>query len=432
MKLSQFTLLIVVFAVSTGLSSIHPNSLSSSPRGHALAGEMEKSPLANLPSEPRSHVAKLQALGDDAWMMLDTPEGDPAWGRARGRAWGGRALVLVPELRGAFFYGEGVHAFVKPDGHMMDDLWFYDINANRWIAIYPGTNTETFSAQVKRGDLKLDGNGQLIDKNGNLVPVHPLIHAWDFLTYDSQSRKFTFLAGRGFGRFFIGNEAKMDEGLKLLETQLATKSPPPMSPWFYDIASGKFERYPVNMATPDVGNYANFQFVKSRNQYFYGGYNGVAYFDPVARKWTVAKDSGPRPRGYDHGGAYDAKRNRIYMSAGVSDPTGAFLAYDLNLEAWTKPNQSGAPRGLSTNDASIFYDVKNDVVTVFQYLEKKIYTYVPGADTWSHREFPASVLASIAYPAFSAFYDPELNVAFVYAATDSMDNGVMWAYRFKK
>jgi hypothetical protein len=432
MKLSPFTLPVLALAICIGQFSHLPNWFSSAPNVDAIAGAREKGPLANLPSESRSHIAKLQALSDDAWMMLDTPEGDPAWGRARGRAWGGRALVSVPELRGAFFYGEGVHGFVKPDGHIMDDLWFYDINANRWIAVYPGTDTMSFSDQVKKGELKLDSNGQLIDKNGNLVAVHTLIHAWDFLTYDSQSRKFAFIAGRGLGRYYIGGEAKLDEGLKILEAQRAAKSAPPMSPWFYDVVSGKFERYPVNRSTPDVGGFANFQFVVHRNQYFYGGSGGVAYFDAGSRTWTIAKDKGPRPTGYDHGGTYDLKRNRIYMSAGGSDPTGPFYMYDLTSETWSKPNQIGAPPGFRTNEASIFYDVKNDVVTVLQYAEKKIYTYVPSSDTWSHREFPVNVLASAPYPAFNAFYDPELNVAFVYVATDSTDNGVMWAYRYKK
>ena len=36
------------------------------------------------------------------------------------------------------------------------------------------------------------------------------------------------------------------------------------------------------------------------------------------------------------------------------------------------------------------------------------------------------------YPSFNAFFDPELNAYFVHAATDSEDNGLMWAYRYKR
>ncbi len=411
-----------------------PNKPLPAPSKQAIdASSSRRGPLANLPSDPGAHIEKIRSLGNDSWVNLGAPQGDPKWGRARGRAWGGRALVLAPELRGAFYLGEGVHAFVKPDGHIMDDLWFYDINAHRWIAVYPGTDTATFSDRVKNGELKIDGNGQLVDKNTRPVAVHTLGHAWNFLTYDSDSRKFAFLAERGFGRFFMGNEAMMDEGLKILETQLAGKPSPPMSPWFYDTVSGEFERYPVTTPRPDVGGFPNFQYVKRRKQFFYGGAQGVAFFDSAARKWIKIKDIGPRPIGYDHGGAYDEKRDRIYMGAGKEDPTGPFHIYDLEHNTWRKPNQVGAPvKGFRTNDASIFYDVKNDVVNVFQYREKKIYTYSPDADIWSSREFPAVVFSAPTYPSFSAFYDTALNVAFLYAASDSTDNGVMWAYRYKK
>jgi hypothetical protein len=388
-------------------------------------------PLAGLPSAAGPNVATIAALGDNAWVKLPAPQGDPMFGRARGRSWGGRAFVLAPELRGAFYYGEGVHAFVKPDGHTMDDLWFYDMNAHRWIAVYPGTHAATFTQKVKDDQLKIDANNQLADANGYPVPVHTLIHAWDFLTYDPITQKFAFLAGDGLGRYFLGNESLMDEGLKLLDAQRAGKASPPMSPWFYDTVAGHFERYPVANAAPTVGSFGNFQFVKSRGQYFHGGSSGVAYFDPVTKTWTSVNDQGPRPPGYDHGGVYDEERDRIYMGAGASDPTGTFYVYDLKTERWSKPAASGSPpSGIGTNNASIFYDVKNDVVTIFQYAEKKIYTYVPTTGTWSNQVFPATVLSSVGGPSFNAFYDPTLNAYFCYVAGDSEDNGVMWAYRY--
>ena len=33
----------------------------------------------------------------------------------------------APDLGGGFLFGEGVHGYTKPDGHYMDDLWFYDV-----------------------------------------------------------------------------------------------------------------------------------------------------------------------------------------------------------------------------------------------------------------------------------------------------------------
>ena len=108
-------------------------------------------PLKHLPSKPGAHIAKVKALKDDTWLNLGTPTPDPKWGKARCSAWGANALVFAPDLRGAFVYGEGVHAFVKPDGYGMDDLWFYDINAHTWICLHPGVNTKNFTQQITVG-----------------------------------------------------------------------------------------------------------------------------------------------------------------------------------------------------------------------------------------------------------------------------------------
>ena len=45
--------------------------------------------------------------------------------------------ALGSRVRGAFLFGEGIHGYTKPDGHYMDDLWFYDIQGHRWICCYP-------------------------------------------------------------------------------------------------------------------------------------------------------------------------------------------------------------------------------------------------------------------------------------------------------
>jgi hypothetical protein len=387
-------------------------------------------PLEGLPSAPGPHIGKIEALGNGEWIDLGAPDADPSWGVARGRSWGGRALISAPDLRGAFFYGEGVHAFVKPDGHIMDDLWVYDINAHRWIAVYPGTDTTTFTQQVKDGALLMNESGQLVDADAQPVPVHTLIHAWDLLSYDPFERSFAFLAGNGLGTYYLGGMELMGEGVALLEAQNAGKTLPPMSPWFYDTIEGRFEHRPIAAAPPDVGGYPYFQYVKSRKQYFLGGEHGVAFFDPATSEWTTAADQGPRPPGYDHGGCYDEKRDRIYMGPGSDDPSGSLYIYDLDLATWTKPTPQGTfPFSFRTNDASIFYDVANDVVTIFQYLQKKMFTYVPDTDTWSEGPLPDAIQPG--YASINAFYDAELNAYFVHAAGDSGDNGNMWAYRYK-
>src|SRR5262249_44695436 len=125
-------------------------------------------PLADLPSQPGPHIDKIKMLRDGSWLELGAPAADPKWGRARGRTWTSE-MPLAPELRGAFLYGEGVHGFVKPDGHYMDDLWFYDLHAHRWICCYPGADTKNLQ-------LKLNADGFETSANGEIIPVAQQVH----------------------------------------------------------------------------------------------------------------------------------------------------------------------------------------------------------------------------------------------------------------
>src|SRR5687768_10677684 len=77
-----------------------------------------KGPLADLPSRPGGHVEKIKALGDNEWLNLGAPAADPTWGKARGRSWSSN-MPFAPDVRGAFVFGEGVHAYTKPDGRYM-------------------------------------------------------------------------------------------------------------------------------------------------------------------------------------------------------------------------------------------------------------------------------------------------------------------------
>jgi hypothetical protein len=388
-------------------------------------------PLAGIPSEPGPHVAEIEALADDTWLNLGPPAADPQFGLARGRSWGGRALVLASDLRGAFFTGEGVHAYVKPDGYGMDDVWFYDIHGHAWIAIHPGVDTVNFNQRVIDGDLSIDENGQLQDAEGHPVPLHVLIHAWDYLTYDTVSQRFAFVAGDGMGRYYMPGEAAIDAGLAMLEAQRAGIAIPSMSPWFYSVADCSFERYPIATPTPDVGGFAAFIYASATDEYVYAGAGGAAMFDRTSNAWTVVADTGPRPTGYDHGVAYDPVRHRLHMGSGDGTSVNGMFIYDIATSTWTNPASAGTvPSSFRTNDASVFYDDANDVVNVFHYVAQMHYTYDPDADAWTSRALPMEVLTSVGYPSFNAFYDPELNAYFVHAAGDSGDNGTMWVYRY--
>jgi hypothetical protein len=324
--------------------------------------EEAKGPLAELPSQPGPHLEKIRALGDNEWLELGAPAADPKWGKARGSSWGAKALVLAPDKRGAFLFGEGVHAYVKPDGHSMDDLWFYDIHRHAWRCLYPGMNTHTFNQRVKDKELLLDENGQLIDSSKQPIPLHTLVHAWGYLTYDSDRGKFAFLSWNGLGnqlpRYFLGGEKLMDEGLKLLEADFKDKPKRVYSPWFYDVASGRFERQVAdNETAASAGGFPQFHYLPARKQFFAVGSDTVAIYDPAKNQWSDAKPKGPSPQGYDGCGCYDSKRDRIYRNDGDASQGEGLMAYDIASNTWSHLKPTGtAPPAASTNGAFYEYD----------------------------------------------------------------------------
>ena len=119
------------------------------------AEDRPKGPLADLPSKPGAHVEKIKALGDNEWLNLGAPAADPKWGKARGRSWSSN-MPFAPDARGAFVFGEGVHAYVKPDGRYMNDIWFYDANAHRWVCLYPGIEVKAVARRIKDKELTLN------------------------------------------------------------------------------------------------------------------------------------------------------------------------------------------------------------------------------------------------------------------------------------
>jgi hypothetical protein len=155
--------------------------------GNRAAAE-SKPPLAGLPSTPGKHIEKIKALADNTWLNLGSPAADPKWGKGRGRSWSSR-MAYAPDLRAAFLFGEGVHAWWnKQNNRYMDDLFVYDIMAHRWVCAHPGT-------EVTAVKLKLDRNGIEVDENGRPVPVAQLSHGYEQLTYDTDRRRFMFMPG---------------------------------------------------------------------------------------------------------------------------------------------------------------------------------------------------------------------------------------------
>jgi hypothetical protein len=267
-----------------------------------------KGPLAGLPSKPGPHVDKIRALGDNEWLNLGSPAPDPKWGRALGRSWTPK-MPYAPDLRGAFLTGEGNHGWVNPKtNRQMDDYWFYDINAHRWICIYPGTEVSTLDTKFI-----FNKDGFTAHQDGELIPVSLHAHAYECLTYDTHLKRFVCMS--------------QAQGLYGPAHKLARKSKAEGSPWYFDTVTGKWGRqalkgpYPIHATMGDV-----LMYVPSKKQVFYhafgSGRNNTYFYDPASNLWTEVKtqwtdnfnmNSEPQPGQGDVSACYDSKRDRIYM-----------------------------------------------------------------------------------------------------------------------
>src|SRR5437763_7054896 len=200
--------------------------------GLAAGPEAQKrqGPLGGLPSAAGPHVAKIKTLKDNEWLSLGAPAADRQWGKARGRSWSA-PMPHAPDLGGGFLFGEGVHGYTKPDGHYMDDLWFYDLNAHRWVCCYPGYDTKN------PAELVVNADGFEATKDGEPIPIAAAVHEYGMSTYDPDARRFACVPAGGdyWGPAMPKRLAFLKENGKKLNTTHA-------SPWFYDTGSGRRER----------------------------------------------------------------------------------------------------------------------------------------------------------------------------------------------
>lgn len=407
----------------------------------AEGGLGQSGPLAGLPSKPGPHIEKIKALGDNQWLHLGSPEPDPKWGKARGRSWSSN-MPFAPDVGGMFVFAEGVHAYVKPDGHYMNDVWFYDRNAHRWICLYPGINVKNIVQRIKDRELTVNDHGLMVDKEGQPLPPL-LIHAYGYLGYDPDLRKFAFF-GSQFGNYFTtGKGAVFEEASRLFQEQRRDKKLRELSPFFYATVSGKFDCFPVDLAPKGRPYGANMlAYVTSKKQCYFGGADGVWFLDYAKRTWVPANPKGVPPTGIDHCVAYDAKRDRIYQHCqGGKKAEDNFLIYDIKENTWSRPQPNGTAPFFSSSYESIFsYDSANDVLVSIRLYDTKdapgyrrgIYVYDPKTNTWADPlSLPPEVVKGIRNGNYGC-YDPVLNAYFCHFASDSTDNGSMWVYRYKK
>jgi len=452
-KLAAWTTCLIVAGLTL-------SSAAAAERAPAGGESRRKGPLAALPSKPGPHIEKIAALGDDSWLDLGAPAPDPVWGVGIGRAWSSK-MAYAPDLRGAFLYGPGVHGGCTVRNgkkHYNDDLFFYDVNAHRWVCVYPGLEIGKYNA-------KANDDGFEVDEQGHPRPVACMVHAYQGVTYDTDRKMFAHLFNPSGGGYweplmpervaFIKENSERLNGLG--GTQLRCGMFPSRlnqaSPWFYDTAEGHWRRQKTQTPTPAIGHGAHLIYLPPQKKFFFLGQGGTHLYDPEKNEWTKLSPAGQGPRKpIDAASCYDPKRERIYIAMGsygvpedIPGVENQVVAYDIAKNAWIDLQAKGQlpPRPeavVGVNVSIMHYDSANDVVLYFALgrdINKSfetcgIYAYDAARSEWKlvTRALPETEIWKSGCN--HCFYDPELNAHFIYKAGDSRAEGGMFVYRYKR
>lgn len=414
-----------------------------------------KGPLEDLPSEPQGeHLEKFAALGDNEWVDLGSPAADPKWGKARGRSWSPRAPYAA-DMNGAFFFGEGKHGFIKPDGHYMDDLWFYDANQHRWICVYPGIHAAEGYKQI-RFDKE---TGFEITPDGQPLPIASMTHAYNAVTYDSDRGLFMNHAcpGRhwmpGYYQGITGRVEAIEAHKKAIEKAKQEGEEPPWagkdkSPFIYNTRTGRFERYRTSQPDSPGGYGTQLTYVPSVKKAFgYKNRDGrVAWYNPDTQDWESIEKKGELPPWHiDTQVCYDSKRDRLYLAGGgypkieFKPGDSALWMFDVKTETFSRllPEVTPTPTSYPANHGMFLYDSVNDVVLLFYYRPREgekrpIYAYHPETNEWEVVVEDAPQLKGPHNPTWTGHYNPVFNAFLLHSADDSGSNGTMWAYRYQR
>jgi hypothetical protein len=423
-----------------------------------------KGPLAGLPSKPGLHIEQIKALGDNQWLKLPPAVGDPQFNPPRQgtvRTWSPKSCYDAA-LGGAIMTGEGAHGWIYKTGHYSDDVVFYDLYANRWIFVYPGTHLPTLKQKMESGEYKVDEKqlGVLVDKDGRPLPIAPMSgHGGSYQSYDPAARKFVFF-GTTFTYFFP------KEPIALFQEKRKEKGLAPNSDctfWIYDAAADRFQ--PVSksqLGAPNaqevhrLGGRQVIQYVDSKKMHFWSGDKADYWLDLAEMKMTVRPIAKGEPRlqfngnsstGSGGGGCnacYDPKRDRVYMGgttrvdrAHLASPGDNFLYYDVKADKWVKPDPKGKfPLTWDIAEAFVYYDTIQDRLVIIganQHWTKKedrfVYVYDPDKNEFAE---PIPVSPDFPLGLGHSFFCPDLNAFFIQAAGGDNRVADTWVYRYKR
>jgi len=354
--------------------------------------------------------------------------------------------------------GEGGHGHVYKTGHYSDDVVLYDLYANRWIFLYPGTHVPTLKQKMESGEYRVDDKqlGMLVDKDGRAQPIAPISgHGAHNLSWDPAARRFVWF-GSAFTYFF---HAPKDGDTSLFAKLRREKGLPEAVDctfWVYDAAADRFRPVAKSQlgdarALAEVGRLSGhqvIQYVDCRKLHFYPGDKADYWLDLAAMKMTVRPIANGEPRLVvgtgQHSGCYDPKRDRVYVGGGGigtrqipndTPPGENFLYYDVKADKWVKPNPKGKfPLFWDIGTAFAAYDTVSDrlVITLAQQRSRTkdvrfIYVYDPEKNEF---EEPIPVPADFPVGLGHTFFCPELNVHLFNVAYDNaVGPWLAWRYR---
>jgi hypothetical protein len=412
--------------------------------GSAAEPVQRKGPLADLPSTPGPHVEKIKDLGNNQWLELDTPTADPKWGQARGRSWSSR-MAYAPELEGAFLVGQGKHGYIKPDG-LFDDIFFYDLNGNRWICLFPGINTKTLVEDIKDGKFKVNDDGQLADSDGQPLFTGYCSHSYQTHTYALDLHRWVSVGGwnGSIDDQHLRDKEWHKESARLYEEKMKDKKNRAKGmPFFYNALTGKLERPPFDRPMAGFGTtdrVVEYLPGKKALWLFESQTNTTWLGDFEKRIWTKVETKGPTPKGIDFGSCYDSNRDRIYVCGGsyrgpYAKGEGKVYVYDVKTDTWSNlPDKGDVPGNFASNYACVHYNSGSDQMVVIVFAQDNrqgVFAFDPDTGAWEKESLPLPEKLKKARGCGHGFYSPAVNAHFLYKADDSDDRGTMWVYRYK-